>query len=255
MAEFVSSIKTELLEELVIEPHTKSSQTNEKASTEEKSNIFQCFECDYRCRFRSLLKTHRRKHHEIDYKCSKCKHVLKTNSGLTKHMEENHGDICYICDLCNYNSKKKQAFISHKKNVHGGKQASKDLLKYPIPPKPVLSMSVEEIRTWFPSFFSKISCEIKARREEGYSLPVWIRDIEDVISLSSLKTVARNWNEVERSFYWKLKLVSAIVLDHKGFDYTKFALKVPKSYEKYSVSDLKIMSKAKNPSTFEKMFL
>jgi len=64
-----------------------------------------------------------------------------------------------------------------------------------------------------------------------------------------------NWTRVSANFYWKLKLVSAIILDKRGLDYTTFAENVEEKHEKYSVNDLKLMSMSKNPETFEKLFM
>ena len=64
-----------------------------------------------------------------------------------------------------------------------------------------------------------------------------------------------NWSKVSPNFYWKLKLVGAILLDKKGVDYTTFAEKVEEKHEKYSIADLKLMSMSKNPETFEKLFV
>jgi len=221
----------------------------------EEQNYYQCAECDYKSPSKRIIKTHKKNKHSVKYSCDQCKYESSTKTGLDNHIESKHGGICYICELCNYNASNMKTFMNHRRTVHGSKQNSKEILKFPIPPNPVLSMKPEEIKSWFPSFFSKISFEIKARRVNGHPSPVWIKDIEDVISLSSLKTLASNWDDIEQAFFWKLKLVSAIVLDHKGFDYTDFAMKVSKKHMKYSVSDLKMMSKAKNPSTFESMFM
>merc|ERR1712129_109476 len=58
----------------------------------------------------------------------------------------------------------------------------------------------------------------------------------------------------ERGLVWRLKLVSAIVLEHKGVDYSEFGLAVLKKFPRHSVKELKIMGQTKNPATFEKMF-
>ena len=230
---------------------------SKKIKTEEskQQNYYQCTECDYKSPSKRIIKTHKKNKHSVQYPCNECKYESNSKAGLNNHIESKHGGICYICELCKYNSNNMKTFMNHKRNIHGAKQNIKQVMKYPVPPKPVLSMKAEEIKTWFPSFFSKISFEIKARRDAGQPMPVWIKDIEDVITLSSLKMLASNWEDIEHSFFWKLKLVSAIVLDHKGFDYTDFAMSVPIKHARYSVSDLKMMSKAKNPSTFENMFM
>ena len=221
----------------------------------EGQNYFQCPDCNYKSPSRRIINTHRKKKHSTEFGCDQCNFKANSKAGVDKHNEAKHGGICYICELCVYNCNNMRAFLKHKRNNHGLKQIQKDVLKYPVPPKPVLSMQIEEIKSWFPSFFSKLSFEIKARCEAGQPKPAWIKDIEDVISLSSLKMLAKNWGDLEQSFFWKLKLVSAIVLDHKGFDYTDFAMSVPVKHARYSVEDLKMMSKTKNHSTFESMFV
>merc|ERR1719228_871690 len=127
------------------------------------------------------------------YQCTKCNFKSNSKIVLSNHKESKHGGFCYICDACIFNCNNLRKFLEHKKKVHGRKQDVKMVMKYPIPPKPVLSLKAEEIKAWFPSFFSKISFEIKARREAGQPNPAWIKDIEDVISLSSLKMLASNW--------------------------------------------------------------
>jgi len=243
------------LEDMFDDVHFIDNQeSNAKKSKIEEQSYYQCSDCDYKSPSKRILKNHKKNKHSVQFPCDQCNYEANSISSLNNHMEVMHGGICYICDHCNYNTKTLKRFLNHKRTVHRKKQNTKDVLKYPIPPRPVLSMKAEEIKTWFPSFFSKISFEIKTRRENQEPLPAWLKDIEEVIPLSSLKMLARNWDDIERSFFWKLKLVSAIVLDHKGFDYTDFAMEVPKKHMRYSVTDLKMMSQAKNPSTFESMF-
>lgn len=224
-----------------------------KEDNSKESKYHQCKDCDFKSPYKKLLKKHMMKCGK--YSCDQCTYNTNFKGSLKNHNESKHGGICYICELCIFNSNTRSKFLEHKKKVHGMKTQNVKMLKYPIPPKPVLSLKSKEVKAWFPLFFSKISLEIKAQRETGQPNPAWIKDIEDVISLNSLKLVAKNWDDIEQSFYWKLKLVSAIVLDHKGFDYTEFGMEIPIKHLRYSVTDLKMMSKAKNHSTFEKMFL
>eukprot|EP00092_Neocalanus_flemingeri_P037768 GFUD01041116.1.p1 GENE.GFUD01041116.1~~GFUD01041116.1.p1 ORF type:complete len:267 (-),score=55.18 GFUD01041116.1:57-857(-) len=242
------------VEDIFDQVHSQNVRPKSKKINVEEQNYYQCTECEYKSPSKRIIKTHKKKKHSERYQCDQCKYESNSKTGVDNHIEAKHGGICYICELCRYNTSKMKTFLNHRRTAHG-KNSNKEVLKYPIPPKPVLSMKAEEIKSWFPSFFSKISFEIKAKRESGQPIPIWIKDIEDVISLSSLKMLASNWDDIEQGFFWKLKLVSAIVLDHKGFDYTDFAMKVTKKHMRYSVSDLKMMSKAKNPSTFENMFM
>merc|ERR1712129_98845 len=245
------------VEDIYYQVYQEETSKSKKIKIEESKdqNHHQCNECDYKSLSRRVIKNHKKKKHSVQYSCDECKFESNSKAGLNSHIESKHVGICYICDLCVYNSNNMKTFMNHKKTAHGVKQNIKEVLKYPVPPKPVLLMKAEEIKSWFPSFFSKISFEIKTRRESGQPMPVWIKDIEDVITLSSLKMLANNWGDIEHSFFWKLKLVSAIVLDHKGFDYTDFAMSLPVKHARYSVKDLKMMSQSKNPSTFENMFM
>ena len=128
----------------------------------------------------------------------------------------------------------------------------------PVPPRPVLSLNQEDIKEWFPQLIEKL-----AGKKFPTSVPKkcseWDADVEKVMSVKDFGELGPksdlNWSRVSANFYWKLKLVSAILLDKKGIDYTTFAEKVEDKHEKYSIDDLKLMSMSKNPETFEKLFV
>ena len=129
----------------------------------------------------------------------------------------------------------------------------------PVPPRPVLSLSQEDIKDWFPQLIEKLS----AKKFPTAAIPKkcieWDTDVEKVLSFKDFSDNGPrpefNWSKVSANFYWKLKLVAAILLDKKGVDYTTFAEKVEDKHEKYSIDDLKLMSMSKNPETFEKLFV
>ena len=207
---------------------------------DEVPKSYDCNECEYKSLSKRVLKTHKR-----------LKHSRKETQ-----VKPTHDGNCYMCEFCNYSSFNVRTYENHKRTKHGSKCARNDIVKYPIPPKPVLSLKNHEIKTWFPSFFSKLSFELKRNRQNGLSNPVWLKDIEDVIDLKALMLkLSSSWEAIDRTFFWKLKLISAIVLERKGFDYTNFGIKVTKQYERYPIKDLKLMSDVKNPATFESMFL
>jgi len=133
-------------------------------------------------------------------------------------------------------------------------------LKYgtPVPPKPVLCLNQEEIKIWFPQFIEKMSGK-KFPTSMPKKFPDWDADVDKVLTHKDFVEMGPknefNWKKVSATFYWKLKLVSAIILDKKGIDYTTFAENVEEKHEKYSINDLKLMSMSKNPETFEKLFV
>lgn len=133
-------------------------------------------------------------------------------------------------------------------------------LKYgtPVPPKPVLCLNQEEIKIWFPQFIEKMSGK-KFPTSMPKKFPDWDADVDKVLTHKDFVEMGPknefNWKKVSPTFYWKLKLISAIILDKKGIDYTTFAENVEEKHEKYSINDLKLMSMSKNPETFEKLFV
>ena len=128
----------------------------------------------------------------------------------------------------------------------------------PVPPKPVLSLSQDDLKHWFPQLMEKLSGK-KFPSSSPRKCPDWDEDVDKVLTLSDFTDLGPktefNWSKVSGNFFWKLKLVSAILLDKKGIDYTTFAEKVEERHEKYSIEDLKLMSMSKNPETFEKLFV
>jgi len=133
-------------------------------------------------------------------------------------------------------------------------------MKYgsPVPPRPVLSLSQADLKLWFPQFLEKMSGK-KFPTSMPKKFPDWDTDVDKVLTMKDFVEFGPknefNWNKVSPNFFWKLKLVSAIILDKKGIDYTTFAEEVEEKHEKYSVNDLKLMSMSKNPETFEKLFV
>jgi len=133
-------------------------------------------------------------------------------------------------------------------------------LKYgtPVPPKPVLCLNQEEIKIWFPQFIEKMSGK-KFPTSMPKKFPDWDADVDKVLTHKDFVEMGPknefNWKKVSPTFYWKLKLISAIILDKRGIDYTLFAEHVEEKHEKYSINDLKLMSMSKNPETFEKLFV
>ena len=152
------------------------------------------------------------------FSCEKCKYKSSHEAKLDRHMKSMHGDNCYLCNQCSFISQSRQSLLGHKKQVHKQKKVKENILKYPMPPRPVLSMTKDETKSWFPKFFLTLSHDLKNNSKNGHPLPTWMKDIEDVICFSTLKNINRNWSTAENGFFWKLKLVSAIVLDQKGID-------------------------------------
>ena len=128
----------------------------------------------------------------------------------------------------------------------------------PVPPKPVLSLNQDDLKHWFPQLMEKLSGK-KFPSSSPRKCPDWDDDVDKVLTLNDFTDLGPktefNWSKVSGNFFWKLKLVSAILLDKKGIDYTTFAEKVEERHEKYSIEDLKLMSMSKNPETFEKLFV
>lgn len=211
----------------------------------------QCYKCDFKANKKVELRLHEEAHSK-NYCCVECLFRCTSQTKLNKHIKANHGGVCFICDVCKFNSTDIDVFAHHKKNVHGIKVNKANVTRFPIPPKPVLMMDRKQVNEWFPSFFSSLSKEMKMT---GLSpLPDWVKDVSEVISLETLAGLQAEWQNKSGEFYWKLKLFAAILLDHKGFEYNSFGIQVDRVHDKYSVKDLKIMSKAKNPATFESLF-
>ena len=185
------------------------------------------------------------------FACEHCPYSCKNICTLNRHTEDNHGSGCFICKACSFTTKKVNLFTQHQKKKHGVKVRKSEATVFPIPPQPVLSMKEDQLKVWFPSFFSKLLLEIKESGDGDEE--EWIKDVSEIISLNHLVTMGEDIFK-EKDLLWKLKLVSAIVLDHKGIDYTEFGLEVIKKFSRYPVKELKMMSQAKNPATFEKMF-
>ena len=151
-------------------------------------------------------------------------------------------------DTVKHSSPKKQKNLRYK--VKSG---------VPVPPRPVLSLCQEEIKEYFPSLVEKLSGKKFPPQAIPKKCSEWDEDVEKVLALKDFSDlgpkVEFNWNKVSPNFFWKLKLVGAILLDKKGVDYTTFAEKVEDKHEKYAIDDLKLMSMSKNPETFEKLFM
>lgn len=128
----------------------------------------------------------------------------------------------------------------------------------PVPPRPVLSLSQEEIQLWFPHLVEKLSGK-RFPTSVPRKFSSWDPDVDSVLTMKDFAEsgprVSLDWNSVSSTFCWKLKLAAAIILDKQGVDYTSFAEEVEEKHEKYSVNDLKLMSMSKNPETFEKLFV
>ena len=202
---------------------------------------------------------------ELIFTCEICALKFKSTSSLQRHHETAHGDSCYICPSCGKISKDRSAFVSHQSSKHGltyttAKRLSDpswlatEACKFHVPPQPVLSLTREETIAWFPGFLDKLVQEVEADWQAGREERMrWMADIEEVISLKQLAEQGKAMFG-DKELGWKVKLVSAIVLLHKGVDFTTFGIRVARRFNKYTSSELKMMSEAKNPATFEKMF-
>ena len=152
----------------------------------------------------------------------------------------------------------------------------------PLPPRPVLSLSQEEVcchldyfnchqwskqRTiifipqvqhWFPALVERLGGK-RFPTSMPRKFEAWDADVDAVLTAKDFMDygprVSLDWTAVSSTFCWKLKLAAAIILDKRGFDYTTFAEDVEEKHEKYSINDLKLMSMSKNPETFEKLFV
>ena len=202
---------------------------------------------------------------ELIFTCEICALKFKSTSSLQRHHETAHGDSCYICPSCGKISKDRSTFVSHQSSKHGltyttAKRLSDpswlatEACKFHVPPQPVLSLTREEMTAWFPSFLDKLVQEVEsdwqAGREERMK---WMADIEEVISLKQLVEQGKAMFG-DKELGWKIKLVSAIVLLHKGVDFTTFGMRVARRLNNYTSKELKMMSETRNPATFEKMF-
>jgi len=128
----------------------------------------------------------------------------------------------------------------------------------PLPPRPVLSLSQEEVQHWFPALVERLGGK-RFPTSMPRKFEAWDADVDAVLTAKDFMDygprVSLDWTAVSSTFCWKLKLAAAIILDKRGFDYTTFAEDVEEKHEKYSINDLKLMSMSKNPETFEKLFV
>merc|ERR1719312_1417003 len=128
----------------------------------------------------------------------------------------------------------------------------------PLPPRPVLSLSQEEVQHWFPALVERLGGK-RFPTSMPRKFEAWDADVYAVLTAKDFMDygprVSLDWAAVSSTFCWKLKLAAAIILDKRGFDYTTFAEDVEEKHEKYSINDLKLMSMSKNPETFEKLFV
>jgi hypothetical protein len=144
--------------------------------------------------------------------------------------------------------------------ARGGRRKARYKLKggLPLPPRPVLSLSQEEVQSWFPNFVERLGGK-RFPTSMPRKMEAWDQDVDSVLTskdfAESGPRVSLDWSRVSSTFYWKLKLAAAIILEKRGVDYTTFAEEVEEKHEKYSINDLKLMSMSKNPETFEKLFV
>lgn len=128
----------------------------------------------------------------------------------------------------------------------------------PVPPRPVLSLTQEQVHAWFPALVEKLGGK-RFPTCQPRKFEAWDGDVDAVLTMKDFTEagpgVALDWAAASTTFCWKLKLAAAIILDKKGLDYTTFAEEVEEKHEKYSINDLKLMSMSKNPETFEKLFV
>jgi len=128
----------------------------------------------------------------------------------------------------------------------------------PVPPRPVLSLTQEQVHAWFPALVEKLGGK-RFPTCQPRKFEAWDGDVDAVLTIKDFTeagpAVSLDWSSASTTFCWKLKLAAAIILDKKGLDYTTFAEEVEEKHEKYSINDLKLMSMSKNPETFEKLFV
>ena len=193
---------------------------------------------------------------ELIFTCEICSLKFKSTSSLKRHHETVHEASCYICTSCGKIWKDRTTFVSHQSSKHGltYTKSATEACKFDVPPQPVLSLTRDEARAWFPGFLDKLVQELETDWSAGREARMrWMADISEVISLKQLA-------EQDKAMFgdeeigWKIKLVAAIVLLHKGVDFTTFGIRVGRRFNKYASRELKMMSEARNPATFEKMF-
>lgn len=86
------------------------------------SHFIECDECEYKCPWEGMLKTHKdRKHNKIRrFKCNECEYEAYYEAYIAKHKIEVHSKKeKYVCTLCNkYKTNCKADFNKHLSRVH-----------------------------------------------------------------------------------------------------------------------------------------
>ncbi|CAK1592802.1 unnamed protein product [Parnassius mnemosyne] len=80
--------------------------------------FYKCDQCDYVSRFKSNLKSHKRKHKtEKQFKCSECSYETAYRHNFMKHCRQ-HSKITFNCDKCDFVTQYEGHIYRHLSNVH-----------------------------------------------------------------------------------------------------------------------------------------
>jgi hypothetical protein len=132
----ISDLKSELIEDIVVEPLTEN--TDEEIDALNLS----CKQCEFVCEFKTSLNRHtmtfhgNRKYFDSTFKCKICGNGYKSNEGLASHFSYEHEKIpfkcsklglknptsevhhTYQCHMCHYSSNYKESLKAHLNLVH-----------------------------------------------------------------------------------------------------------------------------------------
>ena len=80
----------------------------------QKSDQYECKECEYTCKYEHLFKEHLGVHKgENSLFCSKCDNQFKSGEELRKHMQTHMDEKIYKCERCEFDSKDKHTYEKH----------------------------------------------------------------------------------------------------------------------------------------------
>jgi len=101
------------------ENNVKTSQNILKIKVSDRE--VHCPECPYLTSDKRNLVFHHRKHHGIQFLCTKCEFRGRSKGELEEHTGSKHEGALFICELCEYRTNIKRSLTKHKLKIHDKK--------------------------------------------------------------------------------------------------------------------------------------